>query len=192
MDQVYTIIDNIDQRIGARIRGEREGRGWSLTDLAAKSGVSRAMIHKIERGESSPTASLLAKLAGAFGMSMSALLALAELEEGRLLRAADQPLWVDPQSGYVRRHVSPKSAAPLNLVEIDLPPGAEIPMPASAYLQTRQLIWVLAGNLVFVEAGERHELGAGDCLDLGPPGDCVFKNESAHKCRYAVIVFQKG
>lgn len=192
MEQVYTILDSIDQRIGARVRGEREGRGWSLTDLAGKSGVSRAMIHKIERGESSPTASLLAKLAGAFGMSMSALLALAELEEGRLLRAADQPLWVDPQSGYVRRHVSPKSAAPLNLVEVDLPPAAEIPMPASAYSQTRQLIWVLDGDLVFIEGGERHELGAGDCLELGPPGDCVFKNESARPCRYAVIVFQKG
>ena len=192
MDRVYTILDSIDQRIGARIRGEREGRGWSLTDLAGKSGVSRAMIHKIERGESSPTASLLAKLAGAFGMSMSALLALAELEEGRLLRAADQPLWVDPQSGYVRRHVSPKSAAPLNLVEIDLPPAAEIPMPASAYLQTRQLIWVLAGDLVFIEGGERHELGAGDCLELGPPSDCVFKNESKRMCRYAVVVFQKA
>ncbi|MFD1560916.1 helix-turn-helix domain-containing protein [Paraburkholderia silviterrae] len=189
---MYTILDSIDQRIGARIRGEREGRGWSLTDLAGNSGVSRAMIHKIERGESSPTASLLAKLAGAFGMSMSALLALAELEEGRLLRAADQPLWVDPQSGYVRRHVSPKSAAPLNLVEIDLPPAAEIPMPASAYLQTRQLIWVLAGDLVFIEGGERHELGAGDCLELGPPSDCVFKNESKRMCRYAVVVFQKA
>ncbi|WP_028223108.1 helix-turn-helix domain-containing protein [Paraburkholderia oxyphila] len=189
---MYTILDSIDQRIGARIRGEREGRGWSLTDLAGKSGVSRAMIHKIERGESSPTASLLAKLAGAFGMSMSALLALAELEEGRLLRAADQPVWVDPQSGYVRRHVSPKTAAPLNLVEIDLPPAAEIPMPASAYLQTRQLIWVLAGDLVFIEGGERHELGAGDCLELGPPSDCVFKNESQRTCRYAVIVFQKA
>ncbi|MDR3097714.1 MAG: XRE family transcriptional regulator [Paraburkholderia sp.] len=189
---MYTILDNIDQRIGARIRGERERRGWSLTDLAGKSGVSRAMIHKIERGESSPTASLLAKLAGAFGMSMSALLALAELEEGRLLRAADQPLWVDPQSGYLRRHVSPKSAAPLNLVEIDLPPAVAIPMPASAYLQTRQWIWVLAGDLVFIEGSERHELGAGDCLELGPPADCVFKNESARTCRYAVVVLQKG
>jgi transcriptional regulator with XRE-family HTH domain len=189
---VYTIIDNVDQRIGARIRVERESRGWSLTSLAEKSGVSRAMVHKVERGESSPTASLLAKLAGAFGMSMSALMALAELEEGRLLRVADQPLWVDPQSGYLRRHVSPKSASPLNLVEIDLPPGAEIPMPTSTFVNMQQLIWVLDGALVFVEGGERHELGAGDCLELGAPSDCIFKNEGSCACKYAVIVSRKA
>ncbi|MDY7802006.1 XRE family transcriptional regulator [Burkholderia stagnalis] len=189
---MYTMLDNVDQRVGARIRTERENRGWSLTNLAEKSGVSRAMIHKIERGESSPTASLLAKLAGAFGLTMSALLALAELEEGRLLRAADQPLWIDPQSGYVRRHVSPKSASPLNLVEIDLPPATEIPMPASAYLHARQLIWMLDGELVFIEGGTRHELAVGDCLELGPPSDCVFRNESARSCKYAVILVQRA
>ena len=58
--------DTIDGRIGARIRAEREGRGWSLTDLAGRAGVSRAMIHKVERGASSPTAQLLGKLSGAF------------------------------------------------------------------------------------------------------------------------------
>nr|WP_207625902.1 helix-turn-helix domain-containing protein [Burkholderia gladioli] len=192
MKRVYTIVDDIDQRIGARIRAERESRGWSLTNLAENSGVSRAMIHKIERGESSPTATSLAKLAGAFNLSMSTLLALAELEDGRLLRVDDQPVWVDPQSGYVRRHVSPKSVSPLTLVEIDLPPGAGIPMPASAYLNMRQLIWVLDGTLVFVEGGERHELQAGDCLEIGPPADCEFRNDSAANCKYAVIVLRKG
>ncbi|WP_246793768.1 helix-turn-helix domain-containing protein [Burkholderia perseverans] len=188
---MYTIVDDIDQRIGARIRAERERRGWSLTDLARQSGVSRAMIHKIERGESSPTATSLAKLAGAFNLSMSALLALAELAEGRLLRVDDQPVWVDPQSGYVRRHVSPKSVSPLTLVEIDLPPGAEIPMPASAYLHMQQLIWVLDGELVFVEGGEQQRLRAGDCLEVGPPGDCVFRNDGRASCKYAVIVLRK-
>jgi transcriptional regulator with XRE-family HTH domain len=185
-------MSDVDERIGARIRAEREARGWSLSLLAEKSGVSRAMIHKVERGESSPTASLLAKLTGAFGMTMSALMALAELEEGRLLRVADQPLWVDPQSGYLRRHVSPKSAAALNLVEIDLPPAAVIPMPAAAFRHRQQLIWVLDGSLVFIEGRERHELNAGDCLELGTPSDCVFRNESSSTCKYAVIIARKS
>jgi transcriptional regulator with XRE-family HTH domain len=185
-------MNDVDERIGARIRAEREARDWSLSLLAEKSGVSRAMIHKVERGESSPTASLLAKLAGAFGMTMSALMALAELEEGRLLRVADQPLWIDPQSGYVRRHVSPKSASALNLVEIDLPPAAIIPMPAAAFRHRQQLIWVLDGTLVFIEGGERHELGVGDCLELGPPSDCVFRNDSSFNCKYAVVIARNG
>ncbi|WP_258057978.1 helix-turn-helix domain-containing protein, partial [Serratia marcescens] len=48
-------LDNLNQLIGARIRIEREARHWSLSDLAERAGVSRAMVHKIERGESSPT-----------------------------------------------------------------------------------------------------------------------------------------
>ncbi|ANJ99453.1 helix-turn-helix domain-containing protein [Serratia plymuthica] len=185
-------LDNINQRIGARIRIEREARHWSLSDLAERAGVSRAMVHKIERGDSSPTAMLLARLSGAFGLSMSKLIARAETQEGRLLRREDQPVWVDPESGYVRRHVSPRSDIPLDLVRVELPAGAEIPMPASVYAFKRQLIWLLSGELVFLEGENRHEMAAGDCLELGPPADCVFKNESDEPCIYLVVVMSKA
>ncbi|WP_432240089.1 helix-turn-helix domain-containing protein [Herbaspirillum robiniae] len=182
------MTNELDQRIGARIRLERETRGWSLTELAERSSVSRAMIFKIERGESSPTANLLAKLSGAFGLSMSALMARAELGQGRLLRKAEQPLWTDPDSGYLRRHVSPRSDLPLDLVQVVLPAHTEVPMPAAAYAFMRQLIWVLEGELVFVEGELRHEMREGDCLELGPPMNCIFKNESGVDCKYAVVV----
>lgn len=182
-----TIEDSINQRIGARIRIERESRGWSLTELAERAGVSRAMIHKIERGESSPTATLLGRLSGAFGISMSMLMARAEMQEGKLLRFADQPVWHDPQSHYLRRHVSPRSDLPIDLVQIELPAGSDIPMPASSYVQARQLLWLQQGELVFVEGDVRHEMHAGDCLELVPPNDCRFINETAQPCVYLVV-----
>lgn len=182
-----TIEDSINQRIGARIRIERESRGWSLTELAERAGVSRAMIHKIERGESSPTATLLGRLSGAFGISMSMLIARAEMQEGKLLRFADQPVWHDPQSHYLRRHVSPRSDLPIDLVQIELPAGSDIPMPASSYVQARQLLWLQQGELVFMEGDVRHEMHAGDCLELGPPNDCRFINETAQSCVYLVV-----
>ena len=182
-----TIEDSINQRISARIRIERETRGWSLTELAERAGVSRAMIHKIERGESSPTATLLGRLSGAFGISMSMLIARAEMQEGKLLRLADQPVWHDPQSHYLRRHVSPRSDLPIDLVQIEMPAGSDIPMPASSYVQARQLIWLQQGELVFVEGDVRHEMKAGDCLELGPPNDCRFINETTQTCVYLVV-----
>ena len=182
-----TIEDSINQRIGARIRIERESRSWSLTELAERAGVSRAMIHKIERGESSPTAPLLGRLSGAFGISMSMLIARAEMQEGKLSRFADQPVWHDPQSHYLRRHVSPRSDLPIDLVQIELPAGSDIPMPASSYVQARQLIWLQRGELVFVEGDTRHEMKAGDCLELGPPNDCRFINETTQPCVYLVV-----
>lgn len=182
-----TIEDSINQRIAARIRIERESRGWSLTELAERAGVSRAMIHKIERGESSPTATLLGRLSGAFAISMSMLIARAEMQEGKLLRFADQPVWHDPQSHYLRRHVSPRSDLPIDLVQIELPAGSDIPMPAASYVQARQLLWLQQGELVFVEGDTRHEMKAGDCLELGPPNDCRFINETAQSCVYLVV-----
>ena len=179
---------DIDSRIGARVRMEREARGWSLTDLAERASVSRAMIHKIERGVSSPTANLLGKLSGAFSLSISTLMARAENYRGRLLRDADQPVWSDPKTGYVRRQVSPRSDMPVDLVQVTLPAGANVSMPASAYAFLRQLIWVLDGSLVFVEGEVRHDMRQGDCLVLGPPSDCIFQNESNVPCTYAVMV----
>lgn len=182
-----TIEDSINQRISARIRLERESRSWSLTDLAERAGVSRAMIHKIERGESSPTATLLGRLSGAFGISMSTLIARAEMQEGKLSRFDDQTVWRDPQSHYLRRHVSPRSDLPIDLVQIELPAGSDIPMPASSYVQARQLIWLQQGELVFMEGDTRHEMKAGDCLELGPPNDCRFINETTQPCVYLVV-----
>src|SRR5690242_11300449 len=98
---VSNIVDDPTPRIAARIREEREARNWSLADLAERSGVSRAMISKIERSEASPTAALLGRLSGAFGLTLSSLLARAELRAGQVLRAADQPQWRDPETGYV-------------------------------------------------------------------------------------------
>ena len=184
-------IDSVDQKIGRRIRLEREARSWSLTELAEKSAVSRAMINKVERGESSPTAMLLARFSGAFGLTMSTLMARAEMQEGRLLRQEDQPLWIDPDSGYVRRHVSPASDLPMDVVHIDLPPKARVSLPASAFLFLRQLIWVLNGTLSFAEGETTHTLHQGDCLELGGPNDCVFANEGDEPCRYAVIVLTR-
>ncbi|HIC2870700.1 TPA: helix-turn-helix domain-containing protein [Enterobacter kobei] len=182
-----TITDTMNQRISARIRLERESRGWSLSELADRAGVSRAMIHKIERGDSSPTATLLARLSGAFGISMSTLIARAEMQEGKLLRLANQPVWRDPQTHYLRRHVSPRTDLPIDLVQVELPAGSDVPMPASSYALARQLIWLQSGELVFQEGDTRHEMQDGDCLELGPPNDCRFINETNESCVYLVV-----
>ncbi len=181
------IIDDVNQCIASTIRQERETRSWSLTELANQAGVSRAMIYKIERGESSPTATLLGRIAGAFGISMSTLIARAEMQEGRLIQRSQQPVWQDPQSGYLRRHISPRGDVPLDMVEIELPAGSDIPMPAAAYRDAHQWLWMLEGELVFVEGLARHVLHAGDCLMLGPASDCEFINQSQHSCRYLVV-----
>ncbi|MEZ5851311.1 MAG: XRE family transcriptional regulator [Hyphomicrobiaceae bacterium] len=183
-----------DEQLGARIRLERESRKWSLSDLAERSGVSRAMINKVERGESSPTAALLGKLSGAFGLTLSTLLARVEASRGgRVARAKSQASWRDPETGYVRRQIAPipGSDLPLDIVCVELPAGKSIAYPASAFSFIRQLVYVLDGELSFTEGDQAHELGAGDCIELGPPANCTFRNARRSTCTYLVIVLRK-
>jgi transcriptional regulator with XRE-family HTH domain len=181
-------VEQPTQRIAERLRLERESRGWTLGDVANRSSVSRAMISKIERGEASPTATVLVRLASAFDLTLAGLLTRAEGETDRLVHAEDQPVWRDPASGYLRRQIFERGDHPIELVRIELPPGACVGMPASSYTRIRQVVWVLQGELVIDEAGTRRELRAGDCLGFGPPSDTTFMNPSDSVCTYVVIV----
>jgi transcriptional regulator with XRE-family HTH domain len=183
-----TIVDDPETRLARSIRQEREARGWSLADLAERSGVSRASISKIERGEASPTAVILVRLAGAFDLTLAGLLARAEGGTERLSRAAAQPLWRDPATGYLRRQIFERADHPVELVSVELPAGARVGFPASSYRRFRQLIWMQRGNLVIEEGGVRYELEPGDCFALGAPADVTFANETEEPCSYLVVV----
>src|SRR5207248_7145413 len=93
---------DLNQRIAERVRGLRAAQGLSLDALAGKSGVSRSMISLIERGESSPTAVVLEKLAAGLGVALASLFdapADARAPHGPVARRDDQPQWRDPASG---------------------------------------------------------------------------------------------
>jgi len=190
---------------GERLRGERRARGWPIERLAAASGVSRAMISKIERGESSPTAVVLGKLSAALELSVSELLAGTAAGDGpgaeaagapaagggTVRRAADTPQWRDPDTGYLRRQVSTPQF-PAAVTEVTLPPGARVPYPAGAYAFIAQLVWVLSGQLTLADGPAVHELAAGDAFELGEPRPREFRNETTAECRYLVVVARKA
>jgi transcriptional regulator with XRE-family HTH domain len=183
-----TKVNELEARLALRIKSEREAHAWSIADLAERAGVSKAMISKIERGEASPTAALLGRLSGAFGLTLSTLLARAEGVTSRLVRADEQPVWRDPATGFRRTAVSPNALSVIDLVRCELPPGASIAYPASAFAFIHQQIWILKGTLQFIEGTEVHELRRGDCLQLGSPTDCRFENRQRTGCIYLVVV----
>jgi transcriptional regulator with XRE-family HTH domain len=196
---------------GERLRTERHARSWPIERLAVASGVSRAMISKIERGESSPTAVVLGKLSAALELSVSELLGpggtgpanLTGAEAGAgggtgpaaglapgggvVRRAADTPEWRDPDTGYLRRQVS-TPRFPAAVTEVTLPPGARVPYPAGAYAFIAQLVWVLSGQLTLTDGPAVHALAAGDTFELGEPRPREFRNDGTGDCRYLVVV----
>ncbi|MFC7527867.1 helix-turn-helix domain-containing protein [Actinoplanes sp. GCM10030250] len=181
------MADQLTRDLAATLRSARIETGLSVNALADHSGVSRAMIAKIERGEAQPTAALLGRLAGALGLTLSELFARTEGESPRLARLADQTVWVDPETGYRRRSVSP-AGGPVQLVEVELPAGAKVSYPADSYAVAHHQIYVLDGRLRFHEGDLRHDLGAGDCLELGAPVPCAYENPAGRACRYLVVL----
>jgi transcriptional regulator with XRE-family HTH domain len=179
-----------DAALAEAVQAARLAQRLSTAALAERSGVSRAMITKIERAEAQPTAALLGRLSGALGLTLSELIARAEHADARLARAADQPVWTDPDSGYTRRAVSPAAGGPLELVEVTLPAGARVAYPADTYVFIHQQLWVLEGTLRFTEGAVEHVLAAGDCLQIGAPADCVFA--SGDGCRYLVALTRRA
>ena len=181
---------DIDTAIAARIRSLRDARGLSIEGLAEKSGVSRSMISLIERGETSPTAVLLDKLAAALGSSLAGLFEPRGEPGGPVARRADQPVWRDPASGYVRRNVSP-SGAPIQIVEVSFPPGAEVAYEATRLKRIRHQVWVLSGAIEVTVGADVHALAAGDCLAFVLDRPTRYRNRTRHSAHYAVVVAEE-
>jgi transcriptional regulator with XRE-family HTH domain len=190
LDENSMIMDDINARIAARVRQLRADRGLALEALAEASGVSRSMISLIERGESSPTAVLLERLAVALGVPLASLFDAPAAPPDPVSRRKDQVEWRDPASGYVRRNVSPPGfASPLQLVEVSFPAGARVAYETGARPGvTHQQIWVLQGTIETTLGRERHTLGTGDCLAMVLDRPITFRNRTTKPARYAVVL----
>lgn len=124
----------LEAAIGARIRSLRLEKGLTLEDLATSSGVSRAMISRIERAEASPTASLLARVCAALGLSLSTFFAEEESAASPLARRHEQQVWRDPETGYIRRAVSRPAPRRTSISST----SSFRPAPASAFRRMRR------------------------------------------------------
>ena len=185
---------DLNQRIAERVRDVRTAHGLSLDALARRSHVSRSMISLIERGESSPTAVVLEKLAAGLGVMLASLFdspaAVANKPSGPVARRDDQPQWQDPASGYRRRNVSPTGVTqPMQIVEVHFPPRGRVAFETGAReMRVHQQVWVLEGAIDITLGQERHRLREGDCLAMQLDRPTMFHNPTRKPVRYVVVI----
>ncbi|MEZ3498001.1 helix-turn-helix domain-containing protein [Pantoea sp. KPR_PJ] len=182
-------LNETEQRLAARLAELRTQRGWSLDDLATTTQISRASLSRIERGETSPTATLLNRLCAAYGLTMSRL--LSEVEEGidQLLTPSQQPVWCDKASGFVRRSVSPPATHfRAELVEAQLRPGLRIDYDAPPVHGLEQHIWLQEGGLTVTMDEQSWALQPGDCLRFHLTGRSAFAAHLTEGARYLLVV----
>jgi transcriptional regulator with XRE-family HTH domain len=182
---------DINLLIARRVRELRDAHSLSLDALASRSGVSRSNISLIERGESSPTAAVLDKLASALGVALAALFEDKSAEAGPspVMRAAEQPLWTDPGSGYMRRSLSPSAPSPLQLVDVVFPAGQRVAYDSVPHnADIHQQLWMIEGAMEVGVGEQQWRLEAGDTLAMRLDRHIVYHNPTRNQARYLVAL----
>ena len=185
-----SVTQDINSRIASRVRALRTDLGMSLDALAATCGVSRSMISLVERGESSPTAVVLEKIATGLGVPLATLFDDSSAPANPVSRREDRTLWRDPQSGYIRRNISPANfPSPIQIVEVILPPGASVAYETGARDVTiHQQIWVQEGSIEVTLGSVTHRLSEDDCFAMQLNVPTAYRNRTSKPARYIVII----
>jgi transcriptional regulator with XRE-family HTH domain len=183
-------MTEINVRIAARVRELRGKLEMSIEALAARCEVSRSMISLIERGETSPTAVVLEKIASGLGVTLASLFDDSRAPPNPLSTAKQRSSWKDPRSGYTRRNISPANfPSPIRIVEVAFPGGAKVQYESGARdVSVAQQIWVQDGAIEVTVGKVTHKLSKDDCLAMQLDAPVTFRNRTRKTARYIVVL----
>ncbi len=180
---------SFDQRIGGQIKAFRAERNWSLDELARQSGVSRATLSRLENADVSPTANVLGKLCGAFGITLSRLMYLAEKEFSPFVPAEAQQVWIDPATGFRRHAVSPPSTSLAGeVLACELGPDTFIEYDRSPRQGLEHHLHLMEGRLHITLDDVRYELNPGDTLRYRLFGKSAFSTDTDAGAKYLLFM----
>jgi XRE family transcriptional regulator, regulator of sulfur utilization len=178
--------------IGSRVKALRESSDLSLRDLAARSGVSAPMLSQVERGETSPTLTVAARIASGLDLRLSQLLRLDEGGSVTIVRASQRQRGGNARRGHrfeVLTAAQPGQRAELSRHAL-APDGAtgatdDPPMHEAG---SRETALVERGSVVLVCDGQRYELNDGDCVTFDADLPHHFENPTKQEAAFLAVV----
>ncbi len=183
------MLESLSNRLASRLSELRKSRKWSLDQLADLSGISRATLSRMEKGDVSPTAENLGRLCSAFGLPMSRLLMMVEDSFAPRVPFERQPEWRDPETGFTRRSVSPPATGLSGeVLECHLPPETVIAYDTPPKPGQEHHLIMLDGSLTLTVDDIAHDLSAGDCLRYHLSGPTRFETGAARGARYMLVL----
>ena len=176
-------------KLGDALKRRRAERELTLDQLASKSGVSRAAISKIERGDSAASTSTLGKLAEALDLSISQLVGGTSREPVLHIPRERQPIFVEESTGFERRSLSPMySGRGIDFVLNKLPPRAKTGPFPSHREGVEEHLYVTKGRLKVTLGGTPHIVEAGDFLFYRSDLSHSFENFGSTACEYLIVI----
>ena len=185
---------SVDTLISTKLKTLRKKQNLTLDALAERSGISRSMISLIEREQSSPTATVLNKLADALGTSLPKLLSDSSEEtisETQCVSSIEnQKTWQDPESGYIRRQLTPRNAtSTVELTEIIFPPQKSVTFENMLRnIEIHQQVWIISGEIEISDDDSTWCLKEGDCLAFQQKEHTTFFNPNNTEARYLIAL----
>jgi transcriptional regulator with XRE-family HTH domain len=180
-------------RLGSRVKELRKGRGLTLEALARRSGVSRAMLSKIERGEKNPTLVVVAKIAEGFGLTLSQLVGTEERREVVVVPKEARMVMRDPETGFERQLLSPTfGRKAVELVRNVVPQGSTSGEFPSHKRGVEEYVVVEKGRLKAILDGEEYLLEEGDAAYFEADIPHRFDNVGEGECSYYLVISSCG
>jgi transcriptional regulator with XRE-family HTH domain len=180
-----------DAPVGPRVRALRDAMDLSLRDLAERSGVSAPMLSQVERGETSPTLQVAARIAAGLDLTLSQLLRLDEGGAVSVVRAGDRRQG-RATAGHSYEVLTP--ALPGQRAEVSrhrLAPRAATGGPDDPPIHepgSRETAVIEVGPVTLECDGDRHELQTGDCVTFDADLPHHFENPSAGEAAFLAVV----
>ena len=181
-------MDEFGRRLARRLATLRQDRAWSLDQLSEASGISRATLSRMEKGDVSPTAETLGQLCTAYALPLSRLMMQVEEAHAPLIPVAQQQVWQDPETGFRRRQVSPPAPTLAGeVIEGHLPALQRIVYSAPSRPGLEHHLILLSGELNLTHSDTKYCLRPGDCLRYHLTGASEFST-GAEGARYILVL----
>ena len=181
------------ERFGIHVRGLRRERGLTLEGLAERSGVSRAMISKLERGEKNPTLVVAAKVAEGLGVTLSQLVGVEEKREVVVVPRERRMVMYDPETGFDRQLLSPSfGGRGVEFILNVVPEGSTSGEFPPHRRGVEEYVAVEKGRLRADIGGEEYLLEEGDALYFEADVLHRFDNIGDGECSYYLVIVSKG
>ena len=180
---------SVAARFGARVRAERTRLGMTLDELAAATGVSRATLSNIERGEHSPSLTKATDVARTLGVSLAQLLGEEERRPTVTIPRGERLVFRDEATGIERQLLSPAFAGRgIEWIRAMLPPGAATDDLQPYHPPIDKYVLVETGKLRVTVGAEPHGLEAGDAFYFRADVLHRFENAGAEACVYLAVL----
>ncbi|MEV4755999.1 XRE family transcriptional regulator [Micromonospora sp. NPDC049559] len=187
-DTGSTRVEAVTAAVAQHVRELRTGRGWSLDELAGRSGVSKGMVVQIEGARTNPSVGTLCRLADAFGVTVARLLEPAADRAVRITRAEEAPLlWRGERGGVGRLLGGLNDPNFVELWEWRLKPG-ERHGSADHAPGTRELLHILTGTAIVTVDGVDHAVTTGETIEFRADRGHTYRNDGDEDVRLTMVV----